>query len=677
MTTVFNKLLIANRGEIACRIIRTARLMGLETVAVFSDADADALHVEMADQAVRIGPAPAHDSYLKGDRILEAARRSGAGAIHPGYGFLSENAEFAEACAKAGIVFVGPPGEAIRKMGLKDEAKRLMETAGVPIVPGYLGEDQSPERLAKEADAIGYPVLIKATAGGGGKGMRRVDAAPDFSAALTACKREAAGGFGNDNVLIEKFIEKPRHIELQVFADSQGDAVHLFERDCSLQRRHQKVVEEAPAPGMPEEMRAKMGAAAAAAAKAIGYVGAGTIEFIVDVANGLDDAPFFFMEMNTRLQVEHPVTEWITGEDLVEWQLQVAAGEPLPRRQDDIELDGHAVEVRLYAEDADRDFLPATGTLTRFRTPQDDDLIRVDSGVRAGDTVSVHYDPMIAKIIAWGEDRPTALDRLARALERTEVTGLTTNLAFLYRAVTHPDFVAGAIDTGFIPRHIDDLLPAPTPAPDEVLILATLGILEARADRAVELALDSADTVSPWHVPSGWRLNLPAEEVQRFTDATGMERSLRLIRSGDGYDMDIDGTQHHHVILHGTDIEDRLRAEIDGLTVMATVLAGQQSVTVLRDARAHVLDRLSAKFDPEDEAEGPGAVTAPMPGKVLEVMVADGDNVEKGQPLLVLEAMKMEQTLNAPRAGIVSGLAVRAGAQVSDGAVLLTVTEDA
>jgi len=672
----FSKLLIANRGEIACRIIRTARLMGLETVAVFSDADADALHVEMADEAVRIGPAPARDSYLKADAILEAARRTGAGAIHPGYGFLSENAEFAEACARSGIVFVGPPADAIRKMGLKDEAKRLMDAAGVPIVPGYLGEDQSPERLAKEADAIGYPVLIKATAGGGGKGMRRVDDPGAFSAALAACKREAAGGFGNDMVLIEKFIEKPRHIELQVFADSHGDAVHLFERDCSLQRRHQKVVEEAPAPGMPADMRAKMGAAAVAAAKAIGYVGAGTIEFIVDVADGLDDAPFYFMEMNTRLQVEHPVTEWITGEDLVEWQLRVAAGEPMPRRQDDIELDGHAVEVRLYAEDADRDFLPATGALSRFHTPGDDDLIRVDSGVRAGDAVSVHYDPMIAKIIAWGEDRPTALDRLARALERTEVAGLTTNLAFLHRAVTHPDFAAGAIDTGFIPRHIDDLLPAPAPATDEVLILATLGILDAREDRAVDMALESADAFSPWHAPSGWRLNLPAEEVQRFVDATGAERSLRLIRRGEGCDMEIDGARRHHVIPRGHDADERLRAEIDGLTVAATVLAEQQSVSVLRDARAQVLERLSAKFDPEDEAEGPGAVTAPMPGKVLEVMVADGDRVDKGQPLLVLEAMKMEQTLNAPRAGVVSGLAVRTGAQVSDGALLLTVTEE-
>jgi len=676
MTRLFDKILIANRGEIACRVISTARAMGIETVAVFSDADAAALHVEMADEAVRLGPAPAAESYLNIERVIEAARRTGAEAIHPGYGFLAENADFARACGDAGIVFIGPPAEAIDKMGLKDEAKRLMKLAEVPVVPGYLGEDQSEARLASEAREIGFPVLIKAVSGGGGKGMRKVDSDAAFGDALAACKREAKGAFGDDRVLIEKCVEVPRHIEIQVFADQKGDAVHLFERDCSLQRRHQKVVEEAPAPGMSEEMRAKMGAAAVAAAKAIGYVGAGTVEFIVDVAEGLDNAPFFFMEMNTRLQVEHPVTELITGEDLVEWQLRIAAGEPLPLVQDDIALDGHAIEVRLYAENPEHEFLPATGRLARFRPPADADFVRIDTGVREGDLVSEHYDPMIAKIIAWGEDRQAALHHLARALEKTEAAGLVTNLAFLHRAVTHPEFTAGAIDTGFIPRHAGALVPRPAPASDETLLFAVLGLLDAREERALETAAASADPYSPWHRPSLWRPNLPAEETQRFVDATGEERGVHSRASGAGtYRMRI-GESGYDAALRAADGDGGIEAEIDGHVLSATVLAGQDSVSVIRAGANHVLKRLSAKFDPEEETQGPDTLTAPMPGKILQLRVGEGETVAADQPVLILEAMKMEYTLTAPRAGRITDLAAEAGQQVSEGAVLARIVED-
>src|SRR4051812_11574058 len=445
---MFSKLLIANRGEIAVRVMRTAKRLGVSTVAVYSNADALALHVAMADKAVRIGPPPVRESYLKADAILAAAKQTGAEAIHPGYGFLSENAAFAEACAAAGIVFVGPPPAAIRAMGLKDRAKALMAKAGVPVVRGYLGEAQSPKRLAEEAERTGYPVLIKAVAGGGGKGMRRVDAKGEFAAALEGARREAASAFGDDRVLIEKYVGRPRHIEMQVFADNHGNAVHLFERDCSLQRRHQKVIEEAPAPGMPRALRARMGEAAVKAALAVGYSGAGTVEFIADASEGLKADRFWFMEMNTRLQVEHPVTEAITGLDLVEWQVRVASGEKLPLAQEAIRSNGHAIEARLYAEDPQADFLPSTGTLERLRLP--DDLVRVDSGVREGDAVTPFYDPMIAKVIAHAQTREAAAARLAHALEETQVAGLRTNTAFLIGALKHADFIAGEIDTGFI-----------------------------------------------------------------------------------------------------------------------------------------------------------------------------------------------------------------------------------
>lgn len=667
-----SKILIANRGEIACRIIRTARAMGIGTVAVHSDADEDALHVEMADEAVRIGPAPVAESYLRSDAILAAALETGADAIHPGYGFLSENAAFAEACEAEGIVFIGPTADQIRKMGLKDEAKRLMMLADVPVVPGYLGEDQGTDHLLAEARAIGFPVLIKAVAGGGGKGMRRVDRADDFTAALKAAKREAAGAFGNDQVLIEKYIEKPRHIEVQVFGDHHGRAVYLFERDCSLQRRHQKVIEEAPAPGMPEDLRARMGAAAVNAVRAIGYHGAGTIEFIVDVAQGLDKAPFYFMEMNTRLQVEHPVTEMITGEDLVEWQIRIAAGEPLPLEQDDLAIDGHAIEVRLYAEDPARDFLPATGPLSLFRPPLDRDFARVDTGVREGDQVSVHYDPMIAKIIAWGEDRAAALHHLEGALKATRIAGLRTNLAFLRQTISHPAFIGGDIDTGFIPRHIDALSPKPQPIAGRMLVAAVMAILVRRQDRALETALASNDPWSPWQARAGFRLNLDEAETFRFIDASGAEQELSLLRADGAFSCAI-ADRRFSARFIALDDEGEMTLAIDGRSLRLTALVDVETVTLVHEEGAEVLRRVSLRHEPEEDAAGPGVITSPMPGKLLDVLVKEGDAVAKDQPLLILEAMKMEHSLKAPRAGVITSLAAKAGAQVEEGAVLVRI----
>ncbi|GGO05417.1 3-methylcrotonyl-CoA carboxylase subunit alpha [Iodidimonas muriae] len=674
MTRLFNKILIANRGEIACRVIRTARAMGIGTVAVYSDADAHALHVDLADEAVHIGPAPAAQSYLCADKILDIAKRLHVDAIHPGYGFLSENADFAQTCEDAGIVFIGPTADSIRKMGLKDEAKRLMTLAGVPVVPGYLGADQSEAHLNAQAREIGYPVLIKAVAGGGGKGMRRVDNEKDFAASLKGAKREAAGAFGNDHVLIEKYIQKPRHIEVQVFADGRGHGVYLFERDCSLQRRHQKVVEEAPAPGMSPALRRKMGEAAVAAAQTIGYRGAGTVEFIVDVEHGLDGAPFYFMEMNTRLQVEHPVTEMISGEDLVEWQIRVAAGEPLPLDQGDLAIDGHAIEVRLYAEDPSRDFLPATGTLNRYRPPMDEDFTRVDTGVREHDSISVHYDPMIAKIITWGEDREAALHHMAQALSETEIAGLATNLPFLKQVIAHPEFASGNVDTGFIPRHADALLPEAAPASDICLALATLGILAAREDRAFNEAARSNDPFSPWHDPSGWQANLASCECQDYIDGAGTSRSVKITITDQGYRLEIGG-QRYDAQIRAHMEEGEIEAEISGQIYRATILVNPEQVQVIFAGNTETLKRLSAKFDPEEDADGPGAITAPMPGKILDILVSDGDFVEKGQALLVLEAMKMEHTLTAPRDGTVSNLSAKTGDQVSDGAVLVTISD--
>ncbi len=663
---MFEKILIANRGEIACRIARTCRALGVRTVGVYSEADAQALHVQLCDEAWPIGPAPARQSYLNIERILEVARASGAQAIHPGYGFLSENAAFAEACEAAGMVFIGPPASAIRAMGSKSAAKEIMAQAGVPLVPGYHGEEQDAEFLAQQAERIGYPVLIKAAAGGGGKGMRRVDRPADFAEALASAKREAAAAFGDDHVLIEKYVLQPRHVELQVFADSHGNVVHLFERDCSVQRRHQKVIEEAPAPGLSEEQRAAMGAAAVAAARAIGYVGAGTVEFIMDAGGS-----FYFMEMNTRLQVEHPVTEFITGEDLVAWQLQVAAGGALPRRQEELAIAGHAFEARIYAEDPERDFLPATGTIEHLRSPLESPHVRIDIGVREGDVISVHYDPMIAKLIVWDSDRDRALRRLQQALAEYAVVGTATNLDFLARVAAHPAFAAGGVDTGFIERYREELLPPAAAASDRVLAVAALYELLSVERAARARAAASSEPCSPWHSTDGWQPNSDNHHTLHLRDG---ERDVAVTAHyrSDGFALELPGGE---MSARGTLADDgSLRVELDGVYLSARALRSGDRlvVTVGDETRTLVVhDPLSVGIDDELVE---GSLTAPMPGVVVAVLVEPGDTVAEGDPLLVLEAMKMEYTIRAFSAGVVESVHYAPGDQVSEGAELLSIT---
>jgi 3-methylcrotonyl-CoA carboxylase alpha subunit len=626
---VIPSLLIANRGEIACRVIRTARRLGIRTVAVYSDADAKALHVRMADEAVHIGPSPARESYLCGDRIIEAAKATGAEAIHPGYGFLSENAEFAQAVIDAGLIWVGPKPDSIRAMGLKDAAKKLMMEAGVPVTPGYLGEDQDPERLKEEADAIGYPVLIKAVAGGGGKGMRRVDEADQFDDGLDSAQREAASSFGDERVLIEKYILSPRHIEVQVFGDSHGNVVHLFERDCSLQRRHQKVIEEAPAPGMDAETREAVCGAAVRAAQAVKYENAGTIEFIADASDGLRADRIWFMEMNTRLQVEHPVTEEITGQDLVEWQLRVASGEPLPKTQDQLTINGHAIEARLYAEDPAKGFLPSVGKLEHLELgdigSENAALLgepRIETGVEEGDSVAPFYDPMIAKIVAWGEVREHAIDDLGQYLQQTEVWPVRTNAGFLFNAVTHPDFEAARIDTGFIEKHLDELVPDANPS-------------EGIRRSAAAVAILAAEEEAPLPGLAGLRLNAPPRLAVPFQGQT--------VEVGDEDDI----------------------AEVSGFS-------DEQRVVVFANGQAYEF-ALNPRGTGASHGLHDGEIEAPMPGKVTAVEVSQGDKVAKGQRLLTLEAMKMEHALTAPFDGTVAELAAEAGAQVTEGQLLVKV----
>ncbi len=640
---MFEKILIANRGEIACRVIDTARRLGVETVAVYSDADAGARHVAMADESVHIGAAPPSESYLRGEVIIEAALARGAQAIHPGYGFLSENPEFVEAVEAAGLTFIGPSAAAIRAMGLKDAAKAVMEKAGVPVVPGYHGEEQGGEHLAAKAAEIGYPVMIKAVAGGGGKGMRLVEAPEAFASALASARAEACGAFGNDAVLVEKFITAPRHIELQVFGDGTR-AVHLYERDCSLQRRHQKVIEEAPAPGMTAEMRAAMGAAAVAAAEAIGYRGAGTVEFIVDGSDGLRPDRFWFMEMNTRLQVEHPVTEAVTGIDLVEWQLRVASGEGLPLAQDQIPLNGHAFEARLYAENVPAGFLPATGRLTHLRFP---DGVRADTGVRSGDVISPHYDPMIAKIITHGSSRASALRRMAAALDRTEVGGLTTNLGFLAALCAHPGFAAGNVDTGLIARDLDALVAPPALAAP---LVATAALHATGLDR---------------HPGSGFTLWAPMRrDAHMRYDGQGIEIQIETL-NGDAHDVSVNGQIVKARCLQG-------QWEMDGVRAPGAVLAdGVVTVFASGGLVFEVVDPLQAA----GATVAAGVIEAPMPGLVREVFCAPGDSVVAGDRLAVLEAMKMEHALLAPRDGVVAELMCQAGAQVEAGAALIRLEE--
>jgi 3-methylcrotonyl-CoA carboxylase alpha subunit len=658
---MFTKILIANRGEIACRVIKTARRMGIATVAVYSDADASARHVRLADEAVHIGPSPARESYLLGEKILAAAKATGAQAIHPGYGFLSENEAFAEACAREGVVFIGPPASAIRAMGSKSAAKSLMEKARVPLTPGYHGDDQDPALLAKEAARIGYPVLIKASAGGGGKGMRRVDKAEDFAAALASCMREAKSAFGDDRVLVEQYVLQPRHIEIQEFADSRGACVYLFERDCSVQRRHQKVLEEAPAPGMTAERRAAMGQAAVEAAKAVGYVGAGTVEFIAH-----PDGRFYFMEMNTRLQVEHPVTEMITGLDLVEWQLRVAAGEPLPLQQSELAITGHALEARVYAEDPDRGFLPSTGKLVHLVAPKEGKGVRVDTGVEEGDSITPFYDPMIAKLIVHGADRPAALAKMKAALAAYRIVGVANNVEFLGRLIATPSFANAALDTALIEREQARLAPPAGQPPDDAFMAAAF----AEAERAGHAA-QALGAQSPWGRFDAWRLNGQAWWRMGFR-AGETDVEVDAAAAGDAGHWEF-LSQGRRLRASGRWTPDgEVEASVGGRRIVAAVVPQGDKRHVFLDGRSIVLtyaDPLGVA-GAEHEEEGAGLLS-PMPGKVIALLAKPGAAVEKGAPLLVLEAMKMEHTISAPHAGTVKSFRFAAGDQVEEGVALV------
>ncbi|RYC33550.1 ATP-grasp domain-containing protein [Lichenibacterium minor] len=668
---MFRKILIANRGEIACRVIATARRLGIATVAVYSEADVGARHARLADEAWPIGPAPARQSYLAADTILDVARRSGADGVHPGYGFLSENADFAAACAEAGVVFIGPPVAAIRAMGSKAESKALMERSGVPLVPGYHGEAQDLGTLAAAAARIGYPVLIKASAGGGGKGMRIVRSPGEIEAAIEGAQREALASFGHDRVLVEKYLTRPRHIEIQVFADSHGETVPLFERDCSIQRRHQKVLEEAPAPGMDPVRRRNMSEAAVAAARAVGYVGAGTVEFIAE-GDG-----FYFMEMNTRLQVEHPVTEMVTGLDLVEWQLRVAAGEALPLAGDRIGLRGHAIEARVYAEDPARDFLPAVGTLSHLRQPREvPGRVRVDTGVVQGDRITSNYDPMIAKLIVWGEDRPAAVRQLVASLAEYEVVGMATNLGLLRAIAGHPAFAAAELDTGFIERHAEDLLPAGATAGEAdpvVLAAAALTVLGERR-LAAEAAQAGGDAWSPWGCTDAWRMNGPGHQDLSFRQGSSPPVPLRTRPQADGsLRVDWPGGS---VLAASSEDERGQSLLVDGVSRRIGVIRRGAELTVIHAGRNHALVEVDPLAPPATQTFGSDRVTAPIPGRVARVMVRPGDVVERNASLMVVEAMKMEITLRAPQDGIVAEVRFAVDEMVEEGAELVTFAEE-
>ncbi|WP_321895197.1 acetyl/propionyl/methylcrotonyl-CoA carboxylase subunit alpha [Paraburkholderia heleia] len=666
---MFNKILIANRGEIACRVAATCRRLGVKSVAVYSDADANAKHVAACDEAVHIGEAAAAQSYLRYERIIEAARATRAQAIHPGYGFLSENEDFARACEAAGIVFIGPPVEAIAAMGSKAAAKALMHAAAVPLVPGYHGDDQDPGFLQREADAMGYPVLLKASAGGGGKGMRVVERSADFAAALASCKREAASSFGNDRVLIEKYLTRPRHVEVQVFADKHGGAVYLFDRDCSVQRRHQKVLEEAPAPGLEDEVRRAMGEAAVAAARAVHYEGAGTVEFI------MTGADFYFMEMNTRLQVEHPVTEMVTGLDLVEWQLRVAAGEPLPLGQAQLSITGHALEARIYAENPARGFLPSTGTLKHLRMPQGVEFrlgdagrrasVRIDSGVREGDTITPFYDPMIAKLIVHGATREDALARMKRALEACEVVGPHTNVEFLQRLVTCEPFAGADLDTGLIERNHDALFTPQHKPVREALALACAALLGREGG--------AAHGASPWHALSHWRLNSGFAQSLSWRDVES-DTAFTVAHTHDGGEETLAYAGHvgRYTWWRGGGA-DEYGATLGETRVTGRVFIDGDVFHVFCLGTAMAFEWQNLLAHAADAEHGEGRLTAPMPGKVIAVLVEPGAVVEKGAPLIVMEAMKMEHTIGAPAAGKVTEVLYGVGDQVADGAQLLVL----
>ena len=669
---MFDTILIANRGEIACRVIRTARRLGIRTIAVYSDADADAQHARLADEAHHIGGARPQDSYLRGDAIIEVAKRTGAQAIHPGYGFLSENADFADAVQAAGIAFIGPSGTSMRKMGSKAGAKDLMAAAGVPVVPGYTGEAQLPELLQREADKIGYPLMIKAAHGGGGKGMRIVRASGEFATNLESCQREAASAFGRDRVLLERYIEQPRHIEIQIFGDSHGGAIHLGERECSAQRRYQKVMEESPSPFLTPELRARMGAAAVQAAHAIDYANAGTVEFIVG-----QDGGFYFMEINTRLQVEHPVTEEVTGLDLVEWQLRIAAGEELPLAQEDLTQTGHAIEVRLYAEDPDAGFLPGSGTLQTLRLPVASRHVRLDSGVIEGDTVTIFYDPMIAKLVVWDEDRPRALARLRDALAACEIAGPKSNIGFLERLVRHPVVTEGRIDTGYLDRHLEEFLSPTHLDPDLLLAAAATRLLMQEADAHLR-AETSSDPGSAWGVADGWRLGHAGARRLAFTHggAPVESRRIDLVAHGHAghYRIEVDGTAH---VISGARLQHGvLSLRLDG--AMRRFQASADAARVLVHDGRQRLRLHSVEVYRRADASGDSAehrIRAPMPGRVVLVQAKPGDAVHAGDVVLVIEAMKMELALKAPRDGVVADIRTAAGEFVEADAVLATLEQ--
>jgi 3-methylcrotonyl-CoA carboxylase alpha subunit len=663
MTRMFRKILIANRGEIACRVMRTARRMGIATVAVYSEADAQAAHVQQADEAYLIGQAPARHSYLRGEVILDVAIRAGAEAIHPGYGFLSENADFAEACAARGIVFIGPPAEAIRAMGSKAAAKALMERSGVPLVPGYHGAEQSFATLREAAARIGYPVLLKASAGGGGRGMRVVENEDALQEGIDRARGEAGTAFGDDRLLVEKYLTKPRHIEVQVFGDMHGKIVSLFERDCSVQRRHQKVLEESPAPGISEAQRTALGEAAISAARAVGYVGAGTVEFIYE------DEHFYFMEMNTRLQVEHPVTEFVTGLDLVEWQFRVASGEPLPEDRDLPSLRGHAIEARICAEDPEADFMPSTGTITFLRQPAENAFVRVDTGVRQGDTITPFYDSMIAKLIVWDTDRPASLRRLSRALQDYALAGPRTNLELLRKAVDHPEFAEGGVDTGFIARH-----PAlRTHTPDEELAPA-IWAAACLACLPRDPATQPGDPFSPWGVSDAWAMNGPATFALELAAGSAAPRLLHMVAKDGGWCIDLPQGAMTARLEFGAD--DAAILHTDGARLKLHVITGANAVTIIREGRNHVFARIDRLSPPEGDVSHEARLIAPMPSRVVSVLVAAGATVTRGQKLLILESMKVETTVAAPHDGVIEAVHVKADELLKEGARLISFLQE-
>ncbi|MDP7592363.1 MAG: acetyl/propionyl/methylcrotonyl-CoA carboxylase subunit alpha [Litorilituus sp.] len=663
---MFNKILIANRGEIACRIIKTAKKMGVLTVAVYSDADKDALHVHMADEAIYLGPSPSRESYLLGDNVIAAAIKTGAQAIHPGYGFLSENAEFCRNCATNNLTFIGPPVQAIEAMGSKSAAKSIMEKAQVPLVPGYHGEDQSSAIIKKAADKMGYPVLLKATAGGGGKGMRQVWSETEFKEGLAAAKREAMSSFGDDTMLVEKYLTQPRHVEIQVFCDNHQNAVYLFERDCSVQRRHQKVIEEAPAFKMSEKLRAQMGESAIKSAQAIGYQGAGTVEFLLDV-----DGSFYFMEMNTRLQVEHPVTEMISGQDLVEWQLRVAAGETLPKTQEQLILNGHAFEARIYAEDANNDFLPATGKLSLLKTPVESAHVRIDTGVRQGDEVSVYYDPMIAKLIVWDESRDKALKRLSKALSEYRINGVTTNIDFLYNLATSSPFIEEDIDTGFIEKNKALIFNDTKKALLNELPIAALYLVLSIEKSAQQSAQQSNDPHSPWHNANAWRLN-EAHTHTLVLAHNDVEYRVEVEQKRQGSDayylINLDGEQFD---CQGTLDNNSMVVNINGHRSHTTIHRNNNHISLFRANGVFNFIHILPDCGQLDSDDNHGGLTAPMNGTMVSVLVNAGEMVSKEQPLIIMEAMKMEHTIKAPSDGKIEEVYFNAGDMVDGGAELL------